>query len=280
MPKRLPDSDFRSRRIVLTRGDFALAPEPDRPPSDLVDKATWNSIMTLPDDVAIRTSNCHGTTLKQIHDLWGAWVECFGEVQDCLFPAMLDAGDDFQSAAYNALTGFYRLSISALRSALELTTIGTWAQVCGKTVEFDAWQAGQSTLSFGQACDGLIAAARPIEEQIKAIANDSLFDQKTTSSEGGLARRIFDGISNFTHARPGYTDAHMRSSNGPIYVQSVFSHVSWIHFETMGLCFVLLLLARPKSAIPRPALDLFDDANRNKSRATRAAFEVLYQPAK
>jgi hypothetical protein len=67
-----------------------------------------------------------------------------------MFPVMLDAGDDFQAATYTTLTGFYRLSIAALRSALELTTIGAWAQVCGKREEFHSWRAGESPLSFGQ----------------------------------------------------------------------------------------------------------------------------------
>lgn len=118
MPKLLPDNDFRAKRVVLTREDFAYAPEPGPLPSDVIDEATWKSIVTLPDDVAVRTSNYHGTTLGQLNDLWGAWIESFGSTQDSLFAAMLDAGDDFQSATYAALTGFYRLSIVALRSAL------------------------------------------------------------------------------------------------------------------------------------------------------------------
>jgi hypothetical protein len=52
MPRKLPDYDFRARRVVLTRGDFAWAPKPEPLPSDRVDKATWSSIVTLPDDVA------------------------------------------------------------------------------------------------------------------------------------------------------------------------------------------------------------------------------------
>ena len=120
MPKLLPDDDFRAKRVVLTREDFAYAPKPAPPPSDVVSKATWKSIVTLPDDVAVRTSNYHGTTLGQLNDLWSAWIESFGSTPDSLSAAMLDAGDDFQSATYTALTGFYRLSIVALRSALEL----------------------------------------------------------------------------------------------------------------------------------------------------------------
>ena len=94
MPKLLPLTDVRARRTVLTRRDFGYAPKPASPPSDLIDKATWDSIVnTLPDDVAVRTTNYHGTTIRQLHDLWGAWIECVGEKQDCMSLVMLDAGD-------------------------------------------------------------------------------------------------------------------------------------------------------------------------------------------
>jgi len=245
------------------------------PRSDKIDKATWNSIVTLPDDVAIRTSNYHGGTLRQLDDLWGAWVGSSGEVHDCLSPAMLDAGDDFQSATYAALTGFYRLSVSALRSALELMTIATWGQVAGEDAEYSAWRQGRSTLSFGKACDGLIASTRKLQEHLRATVNDGLFDQKTSATEGGFARRIFDGMSAFSHSRPGYSDGDVRQSNGPIYVESAFKHVSWIQFETMGLCFVLLLLARPHATVSQNVLDLFRDVKRVRSKVTRAAFKSL-----
>jgi hypothetical protein len=278
MPRRLPDTDFRARRTVLTRRDFGYAPKAPPRPSDKIDEATWDSIVTLPDDVAIRTSNHHGGTLRQLDNLWGAWVESSGEVQDCMFPAMLDAGDDFQSATYAALTGFYRLSVSALRSALELTTIASWAQAAGKDAEYRAWRDGKSTLSFGEACDGLITPTQTLREHLRAAVHDSLFDQKTPPGEGGFARRIYDALSDFSHARPRYSDGDMRQSNGPIYVKSVFRHVSWIQFETMGLCFVLLLLARPHAAVSPDVLDLFRDAKRLRSRVTRAAFQALYRP--
>ena len=95
MPKLLPKDDFRARRRILVRHDFRFAPAPAPRPSDMIDKARWDSIVVLPDDVAVRTSNYHGTALMQLHDLWGAWIESVGDRQDCMFPAMLDAGDDF-----------------------------------------------------------------------------------------------------------------------------------------------------------------------------------------
>ncbi|MGA3317565.1 MAG: hypothetical protein ABSC64_14130 [Candidatus Korobacteraceae bacterium] len=234
----------------------------------------------MPDDVAIRTSNYHGTTVKQLNDLWRAWVESFGRERDCMFPVMLDAGDDFQAATYTALTGFYRLSIAALRSALELVTIGAWAQVCGKHQEFRDWRGGDFSLSFGQACDGLLGATDALRAHLRATVNDSLFAHKTPNGEGGFARRIYNGISNFSHSRPGSTDGDMRRSNGPIYVRSAFNHAAWVQFETLGLCFVLILLTRPEACLPPAAVDLFGDVKRVKSRVTRAAFEFLYNPAR
>ncbi len=210
MPRRLPDSDFRARRRVLTREDFAYAPGPEPPASDKIDRPTWEGIVTLPGDVAVRTSKHHGTALKQLHELWGAWIESIGESNDCLSSAMLDAADDYQSATYTALTGFYRLSASALRSALELTIIGTWAQVCKKQKEYRDWRDGKLSISFGQACDGLIAATNPLRVHLDAIIRDTLFDQKTKATHGGLTRRIYDGLSNFNHARPGYADGDLR----------------------------------------------------------------------
>ena len=261
------------------RRDFGYAPGLAPRPSDIIDEATWDSIVTLPDDVAVRTTNYHGTTIRQLHDLWGAWIECVGEKQDCMFPVMLDANDDFQAATYNALTGYYRLSAAALRSALELTTIGAWAQVCGKQKQFRNWRSGKFPLSFGQACDGLCRSMPALRSHVSHFGNGSLFDQKTPNDEGGIARRIFSALSEFSHSRPGYSDSHVRKSHGTIYVRSAFNHFAWIQFETLGLCFVLLLIARPKQRLPEVVVELFKDVKRFKSRVTRAAFEFLYPVA-
>jgi len=230
----------------------------------------------LPDDVAIRTSNHHGTTLQQLHDLWGAWIESCDGTEDFLSPAMLDAGDDFQASTYAALTGFYRLSVSALRSALEIMTIAAWLKLADRKADYRAWRNGEKTLSFGQACDGLISATAGLHKALRRSVKDSLFDQRTPSAEGGFARRIYGGMSEFAHSKPGYSDGDLRQSNGPIYIRLAFEHVSWIQFETVGLCFVLLLLTRPKAKLPAPLLELFEDTKRLRSRVTRESFHLLH----
>jgi hypothetical protein len=276
MPRFLTDSDFRARRRVLVKSDFALAEGPALRPSDKIDKATWNHIVTLADDVAIRTTNQHGKAIKQISDLTYEWLIHSDEGDRIMLPVMLDAYDDFEAALYTAITGYYRLANSAMRSALELVTIGTWAKVCGKRNEFQNWQKGKIELSLGGACDGLIGATSVLRNALKTRVNDSLFDQKTSTTDGGCVRRTFNRISDFSHARPGFTDSSMRKSNGPIYVPRAFNHSIRMQTETIGLLFVLLLIGKPNTRFNQIVMNLFADRSKIKSRVTRAAFRILH----
>lgn len=276
MPRFLSSSDFRARRRVLVKSDFAVAEGPARRPSDKIDKATWDHIVTLPDDVAIRTSNHHGKAIKQISDLTYEWLLHSDERDRVMLPVMMDAHDDLEAALYSAITGYYRLANSAMRSALELVVIGTWAKLCGKRSEFQKWQKGKTELSLGTACDGLIGATSTLRDALKTAVNDTLFDQKSKTTDGGWVRRVFSSISDFSHSRPGYTDFSIRKSNGPIYVPRAFNHSMWIQTETIGLLFVLILIADPSTRFDQIVVDLFADTSKIKSRVTRAAFRILH----
>jgi hypothetical protein len=277
MPRFLPANDFRARRRVLLKSDFGLAEGPEQPPSDKIDKHTWYHLVTLPDDVAVRTTNHHGTVIKQISDLTHEWILHCDETDPVVFPVMLDAHDELDAALYNTVTGYYRVANSATRNALELVTIGTWAKLCGKQCEFDDWQNGKIELSLGMACDALIAATSSLHDELKKLdVTDTLFSQKTKTTEGGWVRRAFSGVSDWAHSRPGYTDSFMRKSNGPIYVRGAFNHTAWIQTEIIGLLFVLVLIAHPNTRFNQIVVDLFDDVSKVKSRVTRAAFQHLH----
>jgi hypothetical protein len=62
---------------------------------------------------------------------------------------------------------------------------------------------GRIILSLGQTCDGLIGGASALQVHLKSTVNDTLFDQKTSTSEGGFVRRAFSGISEYSHSRRG-----------------------------------------------------------------------------
>jgi hypothetical protein len=237
-------------------------------------------LLVLPDDVAIRTSNHHGTALRQLEELSLAWITSvdMGDDRRLIDPVMLDAFDDLKAAIFNVLFGWYRFSIAGMRNVLELMAIGCWVQVCGEKQRFKDWRKGNVVLSLGQACDGLTRGAAALDAHLKSSVNDSLFAQKTAATDGGFVRRAFSGISEYSHSRPGHTDGDMWESNGPIYVPTAFQHVTWIHFETIALSFVLALLAKPKMEIPQAIIELIADKKRVRSRVTRAAFSFLYKP--
>jgi hypothetical protein len=89
-----------------------LANGPRPGPTDLVEEGVWNGIMRLPDDVAITTSNHHGSQLAGLYLLWGNFIEAIGDEQDELFFGMLDAADCFQASAFESLHGYYRSAYS------------------------------------------------------------------------------------------------------------------------------------------------------------------------
>lgn len=276
MSRVLPATDFRARRRVLQNSDFAIAPTRDPRATDKIAKDIWNQIFILPDDVAVRTTNHNGAGIKGISDLIYEWLlHCDG--QDRLMGVvMLDAHDDFDAALYASIVGYYRLANTAMRSALELVAIGTWAQVCGRKKEFQKWQKGTIELSLGRACDGLIGPTSSLRDQLKDKVNDSLFDQRTQTSKGGSVRRLFSEVSDFAHSRPGFTDFSMRQSNGPVYREDAFKHCLWLQTEILGLLFVLLLIARPGTRFANVVTDLFKDKAKVKSRVTRTAFQILH----
>lgn len=167
IPRILPASDFRSRRRRLTPRDFVFSSGREERPSDLIRRAQWNHIVILPDDVAIRTTNHHGTAISQLLTLSHVWID-LAQPRDPMTIMLIDAHDDFQASLYNAIAGFYRVAISASRKALELLAIGTWAQLCGKRKEFREYLRGNRTLSFGTACDGLSSGARSLEAHLQS----------------------------------------------------------------------------------------------------------------
>src|SRR5580692_8012910 len=115
MAKRATFTDFRTTRVLLPDEAFALVGGKRPGPTDLVSKDVWNGIMHLPDDVALTTSNHHGSQLAALHSLWGDWLDAHGcDYEEELFGAMLDATDCFQSSTFDALHGYYRSATSNL----------------------------------------------------------------------------------------------------------------------------------------------------------------------
>lgn len=247
MSKHLPLSDFRAVRVVLEPDDFAVSDDkPDPPPSDLISKKTWSSIMNLPDDVAIRTSDHNGKALGEAHWLWAHWIEAVGETQDAMFNPMLDACDELAAATFNAMHGYYRAAFSVLRNVLELMTIGLWGAL-SNSPQYTSWRNGSGEIKFGTACDQLSSKnlLSAFNAQMRAAGHQSLWDAQGKSLPGGYCRRLYKDLCNYAHSRPGFTDGDLRESNGPIYVAGVFFDWYYAYLRTVSLCSIFMLLARP-----------------------------------
>jgi hypothetical protein len=257
--KQMSLSDFRAVRLVCERKDFVFAPGPESAPSDLISKKTWQSIITLPDDVSIRTSNYHGRVLRNLHELSGAWIDAVGDDEDMVFQTSIDALDEFDAVTFNALHGYYRQAIGCLRNVLELTTFGAYCQVCSKNLEFSRWLEGELQIRFGTACDGLLSvpAIQPLKSHLQNTLQDSLFAPRQEPNRGGWARRLHSDLSHYTHSRPGCTNVDLWQSNGPIYDQDSFILTESLFLETLTLCFLLVKIARPEFTLPTKAKWLF-----------------------
>jgi hypothetical protein len=252
--KPLEDSDFRARRLMLEDEDFGQALGEYPGPTNLIDEATWKSIVGLPDDVSIRTSDAYGPQLQTMWEYRDMWTRVVLGVQELYRDptksptaiAAIDAGDEFQAGTYAALVGYYRVAFSCLRNVLEQITIAAQLAISNDEQSFTDWRNGQDRIRFGWAADMLPknAGVAALERHLKAAAQDSMFDQ----SPKGLARRLFAEFSKYTHGVAGFTDADVRESNGPVFLPSTF--VEWCVASLKAYAVALHLLK-----IVLPALD-------------------------
>jgi len=273
-------SDFRSIRAKLPPESFAIHPDgPEPPPSDLVEKDVWDAITWLTDDVSIRTSDEFGSELKAMIDIWGSAVDMSEHHGDAWFHTVLDIADNLQAAIFNALCGYYRVSGSCLRTAVEYSVIGAFLQL--ERAESDAirWQKGQIEVTFSSACDNLHghASVRPLESHLRSIHKQTLFQQKSNRMAPGWIRFVFGELSEFSHARPSHSDASMwDGSNGPIFVSGSFGRIYSMYLNAAFAMFVLAKMARPTMEMPSSAARIFHSKRVKISEFMKTCFEFVY----
>ena len=261
MSKPMPSGDFRAVRIILEPEDFAISDDIEEVPTDLIPEKTWHHLVGLPDDVAVRTSSHEGTILHDVSELHGEFG-CVSLAIQKLVPhgtdspfvdVILDAIGELQASIYNALTGYYRVAFSALRNVVEYSTIGLHLELSGDQATFQDWLAGKE-LKFGWAADlaPRHSTVRDLEAHLMKIVHDDLFRQTSSGDPGGFARRLFAKLSKYTHGGPGYTDADLWKSNGPIFVSQAFLDWAETFIQVFSYCLVGCKLAQPRLASMEP----------------------------
>ena len=231
-------------RTLLPDEAFALVNGPRPGPTDLVAGDVWNGIMHLPDDVAITTSNHHGSQLAFLYSLWGDWLEAMGDEHDELFTGMLDAADCFQSSTFDSLHGYYRSALANLRSAVELVAIGALGNLSSNDEVYLRWKKNEGDLAFPSCRKRLNGA---VKEPVRTL----LFKQN------GWMEGLYYKLCGYAHSRPDSSVGEMWRSNGPIYVGAAFSLVFELQASTYAACYVLTKVGRPGFALPEASEFLF-----------------------
>ncbi len=243
---------------MLDPDDFALTDgTPEPPPSDLVSKKTWHSIMHLPEDVLIRTTNRYGKAISLAHKLASDWESCISEeVQaDRLDAPLLDVTFDHDAFLLNALHGYYKQAFAILRDILEATAIGAYCQLKNDDTLYQDWRNGEVEIGFGVACDyfHMSAATKPFADYLMTNTGKKLFAQKDRKIgyAGGIARELYASLSHFSHPQPQKSNADIWQSNGPIFVAEAFEGCIMTYLEVLALCYILIKLARPNFHLPK-----------------------------
>jgi hypothetical protein len=234
MAKTTPLNDFRAKRALLPDEVFLLSNGPRPGPTNLIAEDIWNGIIHLPDDVALTTSNHHGSQLEILYNLWGDWLKAVGDKHDELFFGMLDAADCFRASTFDLLHGYYRSSLSNLRSAFELVAIGALGNLSPADSDYIRWKKNNiGSLPFA----GCIRKLRGATDA--AVRKDVL-------RPNGWIESDYEALCAYAHSRSDSSDGEMWRSNGPIYVTEAFELVFRLQVSTYAGCYVFAKVGRPQ----------------------------------
>jgi hypothetical protein len=265
MSKHMPLDDFRAVRTVLEEDDYALSsgiPEP--PPSDLIPEDTWLHLTVLPDEVAVRTSNRHGTLLAILNQLGSTWSVSVGgsEYPDPVGLAMIEMINEPDASLYNMLVGFYRQAIDSLRIILDSVSIGAYCQLTAQGNLLQKWLDGNEELKFNEIATGLHGApeTKQLHDQLVRAAHFGFIDQANRGQAypGGWVRQLYQKLSKYSHGRPLYNNTGLWQSNGPIYVGRAVAIVTGLFIETFVASYIIVKLCRSDFELPAEAREVLE----------------------
>lgn len=254
----LDSDDFRAHRKVLDPDDFALTDgEPDPLPRDLVPQEVWDGIMTLPGDVAIRTTSHLGEWVELLYDLWKGWIDSFPR-RSILTQAMLDCADDFSAAIFNLVHGYYKQAIGALRNALETMVLACECTLSGAVETWLDWHDGKE-IAYSKLLPKLAGNSRfgELEMHVRSLTSGGLFPIDGNNDSPAWTRNLYQRLSNFSHARGNSTNGVLWESTGPVYSEKGMRTTCYLYLETYVLMVVLVKATLKRFQVPDASLHLF-----------------------
>ena len=186
--------------------------------------------MTLPTDVALKSSGYEGSTISRLAMLDTGWIFSWPDAGQAPFmeEVSLFAGEEFGALVFNALHGYYRQAIGCLRNAFETLITAAGLAVTGNQELFNRWRKGERQIGFGQARAWLRDSA--LGRQIDSDATPySIFGDDNSS----WTKSRYVRLCAYAHSQAGYNNADFWESNGPVFVPSALLVVEREFRETL-----------------------------------------------
>ncbi len=240
----LPSRDFRRNRAYLADHVFALSTGKSEKPTDKISRKAWRSLVQLPTDVLLRTTDYQGSIIEDCIRQSSGWNRaCPWDARQSpvmRIPAM-DAWDEFEAAVFMASHGWYRQGTSCLRVALEVVAQGSGYAIRNAVADYEAWREAGGRPEWGTSIGRLKRADPPA----------------ATNAVWPVLNRLYGYLSDTTHAHSGRSSADYWESNGPIWSPKALV-AFWLDYcDTIASCYVLLKLGWPAMVLPKRARVLF-----------------------
>jgi hypothetical protein len=240
----LEAGDFRAKRRYLAPWLFANGEEGETypPPTDLVDEEGWDAVMTLPTDVALKSTSYEGSLVARMASLHTDWIFSWPAMGTAPFmdEVSLLAAEEFDALVFNAAHGYYRQAIGCLRNALEVLMVAASLAVTGNDALFQKWRVEGQEISFGQARAWLRDSADGAQVDADADPQSVFGDADTSWTKARYSR-----LCGYAHSQAGYNNADFWESNGPVFSPQALQLVEAEFRETLALGFLLLRLGWP-----------------------------------
>ena len=244
--------DFRSKRQLLPDDAFALVNEQFGEPTALIAEPLWRGLMSLPDDVVLRTTAHQGPMAEHCWQILAAWVEDFPidrTQESFVVEAMMDVADALQASTFSALHGYYRQGLASLRGVLEVMLTAASFAVRDDRVGLENFRYGpgnnSSWIQFSSDLD-IVARDTKAKELSVVMGSHALF-QGTGRTRSGWIWGNYQLLSRYLHAIPGATDGEVwMGSNGPRWVPEAFvRHLRFLR-ETFVIAILICKIADPE----------------------------------
>lgn len=193
--------DLRAIRRVLKPDDFALSDgEPDPLPADLISEEAWNHIMTVPGDVAIRSTSYQGSKFDLLNNISSESVFSMPR-RSITANTMLEISPHLGSSIFNMAHGHYKTAFAVLCVALESIVLTTR---CALASDQPRWQRSNSgdEFKFRNNCDEILnlRAVESRERQATSQFGAGIFQERSRGKKDSWrAHFTLDSATSPTH---------------------------------------------------------------------------------